>query len=100
MNMSLKTHILHSQLDFFPENLGAVSEEYGERFNQDIAEIKKRYQGKWSVNALADYCWSLMTDEPNAHYRRACKKKSFKSVLAAYNHFRQELTTNNKEGIF
>ena len=77
VNMSLKIHILHSDLDFFPKTLGAVSDEHGGRFYQDIAEIEMRYQGKWSVNTLADYCCSLMTDEPNAHHRRACKRKSF-----------------------
>jgi DNA-binding ferritin-like protein len=32
--MSLKVHFLHSHLDFFPENLGEVSDEQGERFQQ------------------------------------------------------------------
>jgi hypothetical protein len=32
-NMSLKIHFLHSHLDFFPQNLGAVSDEHGERFH-------------------------------------------------------------------
>ena len=32
-NMSLKIHFLHSHLDFFPDNFGAVSEEQGERFH-------------------------------------------------------------------
>lgn len=45
-NMSLKIHFLHSHLDFFPPNLGAVSDEHGERFHQDIFTIEKRYQGK------------------------------------------------------
>ena len=70
---------LHPYLDFFPENLRAVSDEHGAIFHQDIAEIAKRYQSKWSVNALADYCWSFMTD--------VCKRKSFLSVITAYNHF-------------
>ena len=35
-NMSLKIHLLDSHLDFFPENLGSVSDEHGERFHQDI----------------------------------------------------------------
>ena len=39
VNMSLKIHIRHSHLDFLPENLGAVSDEHGQRFHQDIAEI-------------------------------------------------------------
>ena len=32
-NMSLKMHFLHSHLEFFPENCGAVSDEHGERFH-------------------------------------------------------------------
>ena len=55
VNMSLKIHILHSDLDFFPKTLGAVSDEHGGRFYQDIAAIEMSYQGKWSVNTLADY---------------------------------------------
>ena len=38
---SLKIHFLHSHLDFFPENLGAVSDEHGETFHQDIAYMEK-----------------------------------------------------------
>ena len=34
--MSGKVHYLHSHLDFFPANLGHMSEEQGERFHQDI----------------------------------------------------------------
>ncbi|UYV67412.1 hypothetical protein LAZ67_5000499 [Cordylochernes scorpioides] len=44
-NMSLKIHFLHSHLDFFPDNLGAVSDEHGERFHQAISSMEKRYQG-------------------------------------------------------
>jgi hypothetical protein len=31
-DMSLKVHFLNAHLDCFPENLGAVSEEQGQRF--------------------------------------------------------------------
>ena len=31
--MSLKLHFLHSHLDFFPDNPGALSDEHGERFH-------------------------------------------------------------------
>jgi len=31
-NMSLKIHMLHSHLDFFPDNCGMVSYEHGELF--------------------------------------------------------------------
>ncbi|UYV72415.1 hypothetical protein LAZ67_9003037 [Cordylochernes scorpioides] len=43
--MSLKIHFLHSHLDFFLDNLGAVSDEHGERFHQAISSMEKRYQG-------------------------------------------------------
>jgi len=72
-NMSLKIHFLHSHLDFFPANCGAVSDEHGERFHQDIAQIKKRYQ--WSPVMLADYCWSVTRDVPLAEYKRQVKKR-------------------------
>jgi len=54
-NMSLKIHFLHSHLNFFRLNCGAVTDEHGERFHQDIAAMEKRYQGKWSSSMLADY---------------------------------------------
>jgi hypothetical protein len=46
-------------LDFFPENLGALSEEQGERFHQDIKKMERRYQGRWNVNMMGDYSWML-----------------------------------------
>ena len=45
-NLSLKIHMLHSYLDFFPDYCGMVSDEHGERFHQEIATMEKRYQGK------------------------------------------------------
>ena len=39
-NMSLKLHFLHFHLDLFPKNLGAVSDEHGERFHQEISAFK------------------------------------------------------------
>jgi hypothetical protein len=42
-NMSLKIHFLEPHLDFFPENLGEVSDEHGERFNQNIMAIDNSY---------------------------------------------------------
>ena len=69
-NMSLKIHFLDSHLDFFPENLGAVSDEHGERFHQQISAMEKRYQERWSAKMLADYCWTLRRDVPEAKHRR------------------------------
>jgi hypothetical protein len=39
--MSLKVHFLFSHLNLFLKNLGAVSEEQGERFDQDIKQTKR-----------------------------------------------------------
>ena len=57
--MSLKLHFLHSHLEFFPDNLGAVSDEHGENFHQDIAVVETRYKGKSSANMVGNYCWFL-----------------------------------------
>jgi len=77
-NMSLKLHLLDSHLDFFPENLGAVSDEHGERFHQDISVMESRYQGRWSAAMLADYCWTLQRDLPTQQYKRKSTAKKFK----------------------
>lgn len=77
-NMSLKIHLLDSHLNFFPENLGSVSDEHGERFHQDISVMESRYQGRWSAAMLADYCWTLQRDMPNAHHKRKATAKKFK----------------------
>jgi hypothetical protein len=75
--MSLKVHFLGSHLDFFPENLGAVSDEHGERFHQDIYNMEKRYQGKWSLSMLADYRWTLKRDVLQVTYRRKSTTVTF-----------------------
>ena len=61
-NMSLKLHFLMSHLELFPENLGVVNDEQGERFHQDISTMERRNKGKWSPTMLADYCWMLKRD--------------------------------------
>jgi hypothetical protein len=40
-NMSLKVNFLFSHLNLFPKNLDAVSEEQGERLDQDIKQIER-----------------------------------------------------------
>ena len=80
-NMSIKVHFLFSHLDAFPENLGAVSDEQGERFHQDIKVMEKRYEGRWDVNMMADYCWNLKRDHPTAEHRRQPRKRCFLPTL-------------------
>ncbi|GBN35659.1 hypothetical protein AVEN_190972-1 [Araneus ventricosus] len=72
-NMSLKIHFLHSHLEFFPENLGSLSDEHGERFHQDISNMGARYRGKWNPKMLADYGWTLKMDIPQAKHSRQAK---------------------------
>jgi len=72
--MSLKVHFLHAHLDFFPSNLGDVSDEHGERFHQEIAEMEKRYQRKWNPSMMADYCWTLNVMNPERSTRDKAKE--------------------------
>jgi len=65
--MSLKIHFLHSHIDFFPPNLGDVSDEHGERFHQDIFEMEKSYQGRYNPNMMGDYCWFPQRDTSASH---------------------------------
>ena len=75
-NMSIKVHFLNSHLDKFPENLGDISDEQGERFHQDIKAMEERYQGKWDTHMMADYCWSIKSDcMEMKHSRKAYKRK-------------------------
>ncbi|GBO33272.1 hypothetical protein AVEN_105594-1 [Araneus ventricosus] len=50
---------LYNHFADFPKNTGAVSDEQGERIHQDFKVIKARYQGRWDVHMMADYCWSI-----------------------------------------
>ncbi|XP_061409988.1 uncharacterized protein LOC133344058 [Lethenteron reissneri] len=58
--MSLKVHILDAHLDKFKENMGAYSEEKGERFHQDILYFQRCYQGRYNENMMGDYIWGLI----------------------------------------
>ena len=71
--MSLKMHFLHSHLDFFPSNLGEVSDEQGETFHQDISVIEGRYQGRYDPNMLGDFCWYLQLESKSSSYKRKAK---------------------------
>ena len=75
--MSLKMHFLHSHLEFFPENLGAGSDEQGERFHQDIQAMEERYKGVWNEGMMGDYCWMLYRDDANYPYKPKSYFKHF-----------------------
>ncbi len=90
--MSLKIDFLHSHLNFFPPNLGAVSDEHGERFHQDITMMESNYQGKWNPGMMGDFCWMLLRDIPEAKYARSSKKTAVK----INNSINQNLAIKNK----
>ena len=75
--MSIKLHFLDSHLDFFPDNLGDYSEEQGERFHQDIKTMETRYQGRWNVNMMADYCWSIKRDIIDNFHKKITPRRNF-----------------------
>ena len=75
--MSIKVHFLHSHLVNFPENLGAVGNKQGERFNQDLKVMKERYQGRYDVHMMADYCWSIKRDCQQIEHSRKSYKRNF-----------------------
>jgi hypothetical protein len=89
---SLKVHFLNAHLDYFPENLGAVSEEQGKRFHQDIKEMETRYQGRWYVDMMGDYCWLLHRDDPQATYKRKSTKQSFEGKGKRKRHYKDSGT--------
>ena len=41
--MSIKLHFLFCHLDKFPDHLGAVSDEQGERFHEDLMAVEQRF---------------------------------------------------------
>lgn len=75
--MSLKIHFLDSHLDFFPENLGALSDEHGERFHQQLKSMEHRYQGFWDERMMGDYIWFLIRESDINSNKRQSKTKIF-----------------------
>ncbi len=75
IKMSTKVHLLHSHLDKFPSDMGAISDEHGERIHQVLAKFEERYQGKTGSSFLADYYWSIQPPKHVYHYKR--KSRTF-----------------------
>ena len=73
----MKLYYLFCHLDHFPENLGVMSEEQGEKIHQDIKVMEKRYQGQWDTHMMADYCWCLMQHCSEKNYKRKSYKRTF-----------------------
>jgi hypothetical protein len=59
VNMSLKIHFLRSHLDFFPPDLGKVTDEHGERFHETISTIEKRFMRRADERMMGEFCWLI-----------------------------------------
>ena len=73
-------HYLFYHLDRFPENLGDLSKEQGERFHQDIKIMEERYQRSRDTHMMADYSWNLQHHHPLASHTRKSYKRQFAST--------------------
>ncbi|XP_032686625.1 uncharacterized protein LOC116851395 [Odontomachus brunneus] len=84
--MNLKLHFLNFHLDYFPMNLGDYSEEQGERFHQDLKVMERRYQGRWGINMMADYCSTLKRENVRKGVKRKRKPlhRSFEDKRVRY----------------
>ena len=78
-NMSNKVLYLHSHLDCLPENFRDTCEEQGERFHQDIETMEERYEGRYDMLMMVDYCWCFKKNCSKMHLRTS-RKRSFGSV--------------------
>ena len=58
--------MLHSHLDFFSENMGAISDEHGEKFHQQLLVMEQRYVTKYDVNMMGDYIWHLVRENESS----------------------------------
>ena len=75
--ISIKLQYLFGHLDYFPENLGDVCEEQGEKFNQDIRMMEERYRDRWDSHMMVDYCWILIRDCTKQSHSRKSHKQTF-----------------------
>ena len=64
-NTSLKIHFLESHFDISQ----TISAKSVTNTAKDFT-AEKRYQSKWTSSMLADYCWKMNMDVPDAKYWR------------------------------
>jgi hypothetical protein len=64
-----------------------VSEEQGVLFHQDIKEIERRYQGRWNVNMMGDYRWTLHREIPETSHNifAGKRKRQYKAIEKTFN---------------
>ncbi|KAI6652505.1 Receptor-type tyrosine-protein phosphatase epsilon-like [Oopsacas minuta] len=97
--MSLKLHFLHSHIDFFPENLGAVSDEQGERFHQDIQEMETRCQGKRIIVEVLEKATYILDGFKRIFYATQLKPDIKEDVVTELPAEKTKLIENNNEEV-
>jgi hypothetical protein len=73
--MSLKLHFMHSHLDFFPVNMGAVPDEHAENAIRIYLKWKTASMENGVQKRLADCSWGLTRATPPGKCRRQMKTK-------------------------
>ena len=63
-NMNIKLYFAYSHLHNFPKNLDDVGDEKGVLFHRNVKAMEERYQMRWDVNVMANYCWSIKRESP------------------------------------
>jgi hypothetical protein len=79
-DISLKMQSLHSQLDFFPLNLGKVNDDHDETFHLDVSVMENSYQGIENPTMLADCCWQLEREAIGTQEEIKCKEKILRAT--------------------
>jgi hypothetical protein len=56
--------MLHSHLDYFPNNCGMIRDEHGEHFHQEISTMEKRIRESDPLPCWLTYCLTLTRNAP------------------------------------
>ena len=68
-----------SHVDQFPENNEDLRKEQGERFHQDLKEFESRFQGRWGINMLVDYCWMIKREKSTSRGQKRVRNPLHRS---------------------
>jgi hypothetical protein len=75
--MSLRIHFLQTNLIFFPENCGAVSDEYGERLHQLNFLNGERISSEMEQCHPCQLLLDFTRVAPTMEYMRQAKRKKY-----------------------
>lgn len=65
---------MNSQLRFSPDNMGVVSDEHEEMFEEDVVEMEKGYSGKRNETNVS---WLLLDSYTGGNRRDKCQQNDF-----------------------